>query len=139
MTDTTVRVYNKITITPEALDTYSECMTLIVEAHQWAAKYDTFTDDPELDRIEWDKKHVLAQEMESSFLRNWTHLTTGPQSYDGPITISRDGFASFFWIHDGPKPTEEHPNPNRYHGGLIFHRNHSVTDNNRIGTWSIHT
>jgi len=129
------RMNNIVTIVPEALDTYSECMTLIAEAYKWAGDPTNCT-SPELDlQQEWDKHHKLVHEMERSFLSNWAHLTCQPQAFDGPLTISRDGFCSFFWIY-----TNHNPGGKPYHGGLIFHKNHSIKDEDvTIGTFSIHT
>ena len=130
-----IRTNNIITITPEALDTFSECMTLIAEAYKWAGNPNNYDLAASNTEQEWTKRHDLVKEMQLSLLINWAHLTCQSQHYDGPLTISRDGFCAFFWIY-----TNHNPGSKPYHGGLIFHKNHSIKDENvTIGTFSIHT
>lgn len=137
MSETKIRTNNIITITPEALDTYGECITAIADAYKWATDSQVVQDMPDdfenYDKLEKEieQRAKLAVEMELSFLRNWAHLMTTGQNYDGPLTIYRDMKCGFFWkFTNGKQP---------YHGGLIFHRNHSVKSTDIIGTWSIHT
>lgn len=73
-------------------------------------------------------RRQAVDEMERSLHVGLLHIMTTSQKHDGPVDITRDGMASFFWWHETSK----------YHGGLIFHRNHNI-DDVIVGTWSIHT
>jgi hypothetical protein len=132
MTNDTVVTYT-VTIAPEAIEEHRRCMSLIADAYAWASDYRVATDmanDNTASMVEeYNKRQALAREMERSFLTNWSHLTTSAQEYDGPIRIMRDMWCGFFWKHE----------KSGYHGGLLFHRNYAVQNNDRIGTWSIHT
>jgi len=133
---TEIRMNNIVTITPEAIDTYHECMTVIAEAYKWAQDPMNLSASGENAEEEWKHNNELVRDMERTFLSNWARLVCGPQMYDGPLTISRDGFCSFYWIYTNKSPA---PGSKPYHGGLIPHRNHSVKNFDGIYSWSTHT
>jgi len=138
MSDTVVYTDSVININASAYETYIECMATIADAyHKWASDHvvalrylDSFSDKIDFENAEKElvRRKAIAIEMELSFLRNWGMLTGQRFVHDGQVHIFRDGFCSFLWRYDSG-----------YHGGLIFHRNHQVKDNDKIGTWSIHT
>lgn len=107
---------------------YREALDLIAGARNWAQGMDIDITDAKAAEAEVYYRQAKLAEMERSLLSNLVHLMTGPQAHDGPITVTRDMEASFFWHHE----------KSGYHGGLIFHQDSRPADV-RVGTWSIHT
>lgn len=120
-------VDNQITFTESAQIAYLEAVDLIREARDWQLTV-TIGDDLDAAAEQLRERRQLVDDMERSLLVTLLALMTIGQKHDGPLHIVRDMQSSFFWSHEQSK----------YHGGLIFHRNHKI-DDAIIGTWSIHT
>lgn len=115
------RVVNVATIEVSAQDAYQEVQAMLIQAQTWVNEAE--------DEEQLATRREKFTEMSESFHRNIAHIIFTSQNHDGPVTLSRDGFGSFFWIHG----------KSGYHGGLIFHRSYGEDGDARIGTWSIHT
>lgn len=115
-----VTVGSNITILAGAIEKYRDVQEMLRDAHAWV---DKAVDEPDLIR-----RRALYAQMEESFSRSMLQLIFNAQDYDGPLALHGDSSpGSFFWRHE----------KSGYHGGLIFHKNHSV--DGPVGTWSIHT
>jgi hypothetical protein len=115
-----VTVGSNITILAGAIEKYRDVQEMLREATRWLCESTTENEVAE--------RTKLVAEMENSFNRCMLQLIFQAQDYDGPLALHGDSSpGSFFWRHE----------KSGYHGGLIFHKNHSV--DGPVGTWSIHT
>lgn len=112
---------NIVRLQHSALETFDECQEMIRNARIWEQEGALYEDEPR-------ERREIVNQMELSLLRCLVHLFMVRQGHDGEVVISRNMVGGFFWRH--PK--------SGYHGGLLFHKNHSIEDAT-VGTWSIHT
>lgn len=123
-----------VTLTGSALEAIIECRTLIANAHSWKQCADlsyeeAMKDNGENGRRILEERVKKVAEMEESFYINFLSMIT--MGFGNEIRIMRDSEACFFFNFDSG-----------FHGGLIFHRDHSLSKPGEpltIGTWSLHS